>query len=89
MSLTAIHLELMEMYQHLLDMLANCGKSKEPKPPPECDRSNIPEGYWMDSSCKLHRSTKFWGHIDLGDIASNVPRVEVTLGGSQSPSYPI
>ncbi len=71
------------MYQHLLDMLANCGKSKEPKPPPECDRSNIPEGYWMDSSCKLHRSTKFWGHIDLGAIASNVPRVEVTLGGSQ------
>lgn len=80
MSLKAIHAELEELHQQLLDMLANCGKSKKPKPPPECDRENIPDGYWMDSSCKLHRITRIFDHINLEAIASNVPRVEVTPG---------
>jgi uncharacterized membrane protein YgcG len=85
MSLTAIHGELEELKQHLRDLLADCGKSKEPKPPPVCDRSNIPDGYWMDSSCKLHQSTRFFGHIELGPIASNVERVQVDPGGGLAP----
>jgi uncharacterized membrane protein YgcG len=85
MSLKAIHLELVELQQDLLDMLANCHDSKKPTAPPVCDRSNIPDGYWMDSSCKLHRSTRFWGHINLGAIASNVERVDTDPGGGLAP----
>lgn len=81
MSLSAIHVELEEMKQHLRDLLSGCEKSKEPKPPPVCDRSNIPEGFWMDSSCKLHRITRIFGHIQLGAVASNVQRVAVDPGG--------
>ncbi len=81
MSLTAIHGELEELKQHLRDLLANCGKSKEPQPPPECDRTNIPDGYWMDSSCKLHRISRALDPIQLGAIASNVQRVQVDPGG--------
>ena len=81
MSVSLIVAGLTELEAHLLDMLANCNRAKEPQPPPECDRSNIPDGYWMDSSCKLHRITRALDPIQLGAIASNVPRVEVSPGG--------
>lgn len=85
MSVSLIVAGLTELEAHLLDMLANCNRAKEPQPPPVCDRSNIPDGYWMDSSCKLHQSTRFFGHIELGPIASNVERVQVDPGGGLAP----
>lgn len=80
MSMTAIHVELMELHQQLLGMLADCERSKEPEPLPKCDRSKIPAGYWMDSSCRLHRITKVAGRIQLGGVASNEQRVQVDPG---------
>lgn len=81
MSVSLIVAGLTELEAHLLDMLANCNRAKEPQPPPECDRSNIPDGYWMDSSCKLRPIQRIWGHIQLDALASNEPRVQVDPGG--------
>lgn len=81
MSLTAIHTELMELYHELLDMLANCDRTKELEPPPKCDRENIPDGYWMDSSCKLHRITRITGHINLGGIAMGAGEHQAIVEG--------
>lgn len=81
MSVSLIVAGLTELEAHLLDMLANCNRAKEPQPPPECDRTNIPDGYWMDSSCKLRPITRIWGHIQLDALASNEPRVQVDPGG--------
>jgi hypothetical protein len=70
---------LLDLEAQLNEALNHCGKTKMPQPK-ACDRSNIPEGFWMDSSCRLRPVTRFFGHINLGAIASNVPRVQVDPG---------
>lgn len=85
MTISAVHGALEEVKQQLREALEACEATKKPEAPPVCDRSNIPDGYWMDSSCKLHRSTRFFGHVNLGAIASNVPRVGVDPGGGLAP----
>lgn len=42
--------------EELRAMLAECRKKKDTEMP-KCDRSNIPEGFWMDSRCQLHEIT--------------------------------
>lgn len=79
--MTTIHENLEDVKAQLLEMLNRCRKAPKPKAA-SCDRSNIPEGYWMDSRCRLRKKGNFSGGVvDLGSIGVGGAQVAVTPGG--------
>ncbi len=56
MTLRTVLSEFIAYEAELQAMLDACRNKKKPEAP-ECDRSNIPDGFWMDSRCELHRIT--------------------------------
>lgn len=82
MSMAAVLSGLIAYEAELRDMLARCREKKEPKAP-ECDWNSVPEGFWMDSQCRLHEITVITRSAPLfpSEQMENQARVEGSVRG--------